>query len=51
MDLNQNQSWVIDATWELSFVDKVKGHISRSKVIRGQVVRKAENVKVTSFKS
>ena len=22
-----NQSWVIDATWELSFVDEVKGHI------------------------
>ena len=28
-----NQSWVIDATWEPSFVDEVKGHISRSKVI------------------
>ena len=28
-----NQSWVIDATWEPSFVDVVKGHISRSKVI------------------
>ena len=31
-----NQSWVIDATWEPSFVDKVKGHISRSKVMWGQ---------------
>ena len=28
-----NQSWVIDATWEPSFVDEVKSHISRSKVI------------------
>ena len=28
-----NQSWVIDATWKPSFVDEVKGHISRSKVI------------------
>ena len=28
-----NQSWVIDATSEPSFVDEVKGHISRSKVI------------------
>ena len=27
-----NQSWVIDAKWEPSFVDEVKGHISRSKV-------------------
>ena len=33
-----NQSWVINATWEPSFVDEVKGHISRSKVIGGQVV-------------
>ena len=33
-----NQSWVIDATWEPSFVE-VKGHISRSKVIWGQLVR------------
>ena len=30
-----NWSWVIYATWEPSFVDKVKGHISRSKVIWG----------------
>ena len=22
-----NQSWVIDATWEPSFVDEVKGHV------------------------
>ena len=34
-----NQSWVIDVTWEPWFVDEVKGHISRSKVIWGQVVR------------
>ena len=33
------QSWAIDAIWEPSFVDEVKGHISRSKVIWGQVVR------------
>ena len=43
-----NESWVIDATWEPSFVDEVKGHISRSKVIWGQVVRLAENVKMAS---
>ena len=29
-----NQTWAIDATWEPLLVDKVKGHISRSKVIR-----------------
>ena len=34
-----NQSWVIDATWEPSFVDEVKSRISRLKVIWGQVVR------------
>ena len=44
MDFNMlfmdfNQSWVIDATWEPSFVDEVKGHITRSKVILDQVVR------------
>ena len=31
MDLNQ--TWVMDATWEPSFVDEVKGHIPRLKVI------------------
>ena len=34
-----NQTWVIDARWELSFVDEVKGHISKSKDICGHVVR------------
>ena len=27
------QTWVIDATWEPSYVNEVKGHIPRSKVI------------------
>ena len=31
--LDFNQSWAIDATWEPSFVEEVKGHIPRSKVI------------------
>ena len=45
-----NQSWVVGVTWEPSFVDEVKGHnIPRSKVIRGQAVRWAQNVKFTSF--
>ena len=44
-----NRSCIIYATWEPSFVDEVKYHISRSKVIRGQVVRWAENLKVASF--
>ena len=44
-----NQSWVIDATWEPSFVDEVRGHISWSKVIWGQVVRLVESVKVVSI--
>ena len=48
MDINQ--SWVIDAAWELLFVDEVKGHISRSKVIWGQVVRSAKHVQLASFK-
>ena len=44
-----NTSWVIYATWEPSFVDEVRGHIS--KVIWGQVVRLVENVKVASFEN
>ena len=39
----------IDATWEPSFVDDGKVHISRSKVIWGQVVKWTKNVKVVSF--
>ena len=35
--------------WEPSYVHAVKGHIPRSKVIWGQVVRSAENVKMASF--
>ena len=31
--MNFNQSWIIDATWEPSFADEVKGNKSRSKVI------------------
>ena len=44
-----NQSWVIDAIWKPAFVDKIWGHLSRSKVIWGQVVREDENIKVASF--
>ena len=44
-----DQSWVIGATWEPSFVDEIKDHIPRSKVIRGQVVREAKNVKMALF--
>ena len=34
-----NQTWFIDVIWEPSYVHVVKGHILRSKVIWGQVVR------------
>ena len=34
---------------EPSVVDEVKSHIPRSRVIRGQVVRLAENVKLVSL--
>ena len=44
-----NQTWFIDTLWDPSYVHVIKGQISRSKVIRGQVVRWAENVKFTSF--
>ena len=38
-----NQTWFIDIIWGPSYVLTVKGHIPRSKVIWGQVVRQAEN--------
>ena len=44
-----NQTWFI-MIWELLHVHSAKGHIPRSKVILGQVVRCAENVKFASFK-
>ena len=44
-----NQTWFIDTIWNPLYVHAVKGHIPRSKVIRCQVVRWAQNVKVTSF--
>ena len=44
-----NQTWFIDTIWDPLNVYAVKGHIPWSKVIRGQVVRWAQNVKFTSF--
>ena len=38
----------MDKIWDYLYVQAVKGHI-RSKIIRGQVVRWAQNVKFTSF--
>ena len=46
---DRNQTWFIGIIWKPSYVHEVKGHISRSKVIWGQVVRQAENVKLTTF--
>ena len=36
------QTWIKAAIWQPSYVDEVKGHILRSKVIRGQVLRYIE---------
>ena len=44
-----NQTWVIDATWEPSLVDKIKSYISRSKVIWGQIVRWEMRIHLTYF--
>ena len=46
---NWNQTWLIDTLWDPLYVYVFKGHISRSKVMRGQVIRWDENVKFTSF--
>ena len=46
---NWNQTRFICIMWEPSYVHTVRGHVPRSKVIWGQVVRWAENVKMVSF--
>ena len=46
---NCNQTSVIDATWKPSYVNEVKGHIPRSKVIWGQDVKVAAYVKLIIF--
>ena len=48
LKVNWNQTWCIDTTWDALYVHVVKGHIPRSKVIRGQVVG-AKQKKVSSF--
>ena len=44
-----NQTWFVDTLWDPLYVHEVKGHIPRSKVIRGQVVRCAQDVKFTLY--
>ena len=45
-----NQTCLIDRVWDLMYTHVVRGHIPRSMVIRGQVVRLTQNVNFTSFK-
>ena len=33
-----NKTWIIDALWEPSRYDALRGHMTRSKVIGGQIV-------------
>ena len=35
---NYNQTWYIGALWEPSHYDALRGHMTRSKVIGGQIV-------------
>ena len=35
---NYNQTWIIGALWEPSHYDALRGHMTRSKVIGGQIV-------------
>ena len=39
----------MDKMWDHLYVHAVKGHLPRSKGIRGQVERWTQNVKFTSF--
>ena len=36
---NYNQTWIIGALWEPSHYDALGGHMTRSKVIWGQIIR------------
>ena len=36
---NYNQTWIIDALWEPSRYDVLRGHMTRSKVIGGQLLQ------------
>ena len=36
LKFNWNQTWVIDATWEPSYVNEVKGHLKSSCKIGGK---------------
>ena len=38
MDKTYNQTWYIGALWEPSHYDALRGHMTRSKVIGGQIV-------------
>ena len=49
MKFDSNRTWFIDTTCDPLYILAIKGHIPRLKVIRGQVVRWAQNVKFTSF--
>ena len=46
-----NQTWVIDASKETLDVNEAKSHKPKSKVIRGQVVKEAKNIKFDPIKN
>ena len=46
---NYNQTWIIGALWEPSHYDALGGHMTRSKVIWGQIIRSLK-FRLTFFK-
>ena len=46
---NYNQTWIIGALWEPSHYDALGGHMTRSKVIWGQIIRSSVKVLVNLF--
>ena len=44
--VNYTQTWVIGALWEPSHYDALGGHMTRSKVIWGQIVRSSVRLSV-----
>ena len=46
---NWKQTWFMDTIWDPLYVYGVRGHLLRSKAIRGQVVRWTQDIKFPSF--
>ena len=47
--INHHQTWNIDAMCQPLYVNEVKGHIPRSRLMSGQVLKLAKKIKLLVF--